>query len=269
MTALLVVYFSGATVNAMVLAGLMIALGVIVDDAIAYSANLMRRLRGGPGLSIFRTLLEGLGDVRGPLMFATAVVVLAAIPVFFMAGTTGALIHPVVKTYVVAVFASLLVAKTVTPALALLLLKDTQLVRHESAFSGWVKRMAEGVPAAVPAAAALAVVIAGIVGSTALIGALHDPSAADSARAFFGSDTRAAALLVGVALALVWHPSELRWRESRRAGMVLDAMGVVAFVWMIPRIAIESTANVMSPPSPAPEVPAPIWPPVLRSIVPA
>ncbi|MFN8152497.1 MAG: acyltransferase family protein [Solirubrobacterales bacterium] len=75
----------------------------------------------------------------------------------------------------------------------------------------------------------LAVVIAGIVASTALMGALHDPSVADGARAFFGTDTRAAALLVGVALALVWHPSELRWRESRRAGFVLDGLALVAF----------------------------------------
>jgi len=79
----------------------------------------------------------------------------------------------------------------------------------------------------------LAVVVAGIVGSTALMGALHDPSVADGARAFFGTDTRAAALLVGVALALVWHPSELRWRESRRAGRVLDGMALVAFVLLV------------------------------------
>ena len=79
----------------------------------------------------------------------------------------------------------------------------------------------------------LLLVIAGIVGSTALMGALHDPSAADGARAFFGTDTRAAALLVGVALALVWHPSELRWRESRRVGLILDGAALVAFALLL------------------------------------
>lgn len=79
----------------------------------------------------------------------------------------------------------------------------------------------------------LAVVIAGIIASTALMGALHDPAVADGARAFFGTDTRAAALLVGVALALVWHPSELRWRESRRAGLLLDGLALVAFALLL------------------------------------
>ncbi|MCB0866016.1 MAG: acyltransferase [Solirubrobacterales bacterium] len=79
----------------------------------------------------------------------------------------------------------------------------------------------------------LAVVIAGIIGSTALMGALHDPTVADGARAFFGTDTRAAALLVGVALALVWHPAELRWRESRRAGLVLDGLALLAFCLLL------------------------------------
>ena len=79
----------------------------------------------------------------------------------------------------------------------------------------------------------LAVVIAGIVASTALMGALHDPTVADGARAFFGTDTRAAALLVGVALALVWHPSELRWRSSRRVGLTLDGLAVVAFALLV------------------------------------
>ncbi len=79
----------------------------------------------------------------------------------------------------------------------------------------------------------LVLVLGGIVASTALMGALHDPTVADGARAFFGTDTRAAALLVGVALALVWHPSELRWRESRRAGWILDGLGVVAFALLL------------------------------------
>lgn len=79
----------------------------------------------------------------------------------------------------------------------------------------------------------LLLVITGIIGSTALMAALHDPTVADGARAFFGTDTRAAALLVGVALALVWHPSELRWRHSRRAGLVLDGLALVAFALLI------------------------------------
>jgi len=176
MAALLVIYLSGATVNAMVVAGLMVALGVVVDDAIVYANSLMRRLRGGPGVSIFRTLLEALADVRGPMIFATAIVLLLAVPALFMAGTPGALVDPLIKTYALAVLASLLVSMTLTPALAALLLRKTQLVRHESAFSGWLKGVAEKVPAGLSRAVAALVVIAGIAG-LALLPTLRLPPA--------------------------------------------------------------------------------------------
>jgi len=164
MTAMVVLYYSGATMNAMVLAGLMIAIGAVIDDAIVYAHSVMRRLRGGPGASIFRTLLEALAEVRGPMVFATVVVLLAAVPAFFMAGTTGALVHPVVRTYALAILASLVVAMTLTPALAMLLLQNSQLVRHETSLGAWLRNTGERLSPAVPRAAIALVVIAGIAG---------------------------------------------------------------------------------------------------------
>ncbi len=164
LAAVLVIVRSGATINAMVMAGLMIALGFVIDDAIVYAHALLRRLRAGPGTSIFRTLLEALADVRRPMMFAAAAILLAAVPVLFMAGTAGALIKPVVMTYGVAILASLAVALTVTPALGMLLLQNTQLVRHESAFSGWLRSWGEGMSPAASRAGIVLVVIAGIAG---------------------------------------------------------------------------------------------------------
>jgi Cu/Ag efflux pump CusA len=168
MAALLVIYASGATVNAMVVAGLMVALGIVIDDAIVYANGVMRRLRGGPGASIIGTLFEAFADVRGPMIFATAVVLLAAVPALFMAGSSGALINPLVKTYALAVLASLVVAMTLTPALALMLLQKTQLVRHETALGVWLKRVGEGMSPAVPRAGLALVVIAGIAGLVVL-----------------------------------------------------------------------------------------------------
>ena len=109
-------------------------------------------------------LLDALADVRHPVVFATAIVVLSAVPAFFMSGTSGALVQPLVMTYVLAVLAALLVALTLTPALGLLLLRSSQSVRHESAFSGWVKRVAEGLSPAVPRAGVALGVLAGIAG---------------------------------------------------------------------------------------------------------
>jgi Cu/Ag efflux pump CusA len=170
LAALLVLNQMGATVNVMVLAGLLAALAVIVDDAIAYSSNVMARLRGGPGASFSRTLLDALAEVRRPALFATAIVLLAAVPALFIAGTAGALIGPLVQAYCVAVVVSLIVAMTATPALSMLLMGRMQLVRHENAFSGWVRRTAEGMGPAMPRAAVALVVIAGIAGLVMLPG---------------------------------------------------------------------------------------------------
>jgi Cu/Ag efflux pump CusA len=164
MAAVLVINLSGATMNAMVIAGLMIALGVVIDDAIVYTHSVMRRLRGGPGASISRTLLEALAEVRGPMIFAAVVVALAAIPAFFMSGTPGALINPLAKTYVLAVAASLVVAMTLTPALAMLFLQKTQLVRHETALAAWLRGVGAGLSPAVPRAALALTVITGLAG---------------------------------------------------------------------------------------------------------
>ena len=112
----------------MVLAGLVIAVGVVVDDAIIDVENIVRRLRqhravgwrrldrvGGP---------ERLLEVRGPIVYATLIIVAAAVPVFLLDGLTGAFFRPLALSYTLAVMASMLVALTVTPALALILLRN-------------------------------------------------------------------------------------------------------------------------------------------------
>lgn len=169
MTAVLIVYFSGGTINAMVLAGLVVALGVVIDDGIVDAENFLRRLRKGTGRSTLRLLLDAGHETRGPMFFATAIVLLGVLPAAFMVGVPGAFVKPMVVSYVLAVLASFVVAMTVTPALALFLMQGARMERHESPFSTWYRNRSPR-SAASRAAVVLAVVltVAGIALAPAL-----------------------------------------------------------------------------------------------------
>ncbi len=123
--AVLVISYSGATINTMVLAGLVIALGEVVDDAIIDVENISRRLRQmhAEGIvSPFRVVLNASLEVRSAVVYASLIVVLAFMPVFFLDGLAGSFFRPLAFTYVISIMASLLVALTVTPALSYMLL---------------------------------------------------------------------------------------------------------------------------------------------------
>jgi Cu/Ag efflux pump CusA len=134
----LVLYVRGATINTMVLAGFVIALGAVVDDAIIDIENIVRRLRlhrkGGGGKSTARVILEASLEVRSAIVYATLIEVMALVPVFFLRGLSGAFFQPLAISYALAVLASMLVALTVTPALGLILLANAPLDRRESPF---------------------------------------------------------------------------------------------------------------------------------------
>ena len=134
--ALFVLHLQGVTLNAMVLAGLVIALGLIIDDAVVGVEHIMQRLRQNRREARPRStesiVLEASVEMRGVLFFATLVTLLAILPVFFMYGTTGAVFQPMALSYVVAVLAALVVALTVTPVLSLFLLSNTQFEGRES-----------------------------------------------------------------------------------------------------------------------------------------
>jgi CzcA family heavy metal efflux pump len=145
----LVLYERGATINVMVLAGLVIALGVIVDDAIIDVQNIVRRLRQhrreGSDKATSTIVLEASLEMRGPIVYATLIVVLAIVPVFFLTGLTGAFFQPLAFSYALAVLVSLLVALTVTPALSLILLSGAPLERRESPLARRLERGYESV----------------------------------------------------------------------------------------------------------------------------
>lgn len=128
LAAVLLLSFLGYTLNVMVIAGLVIALGEVVDDAIIDVENITRRLRLNravePAQSPFRVVLDASLEVRSAVVFASMIVVLVFVPVFFLEGLSGSFFRPLALAYVLAIAASLVVALTVTPALCLLLLRS-------------------------------------------------------------------------------------------------------------------------------------------------
>src|SRR5918999_6599429 len=170
--AALVLAARGETINTVVLAGLVIAIGVVVDDAIIDVENIWRRLRQQARehsrVPIQRIVLEASLEVRSPIVYATLINVVAVVPIFFMEGLSGAFFEPLALSYALAVLASMIVALTVTPALSLLLLRSARLERSDSALvralKGRYSRMLSGVLARpLPTVASIAVVaVAGL-----------------------------------------------------------------------------------------------------------
>jgi CzcA family heavy metal efflux pump len=132
----LVLYARGTTINTLILAGLAISVGVVVDDAIIDVENIVRRLRlhrrEGSTKSTGAIILEASLEVRSAIVYATLINVVAIAPVFFIEGVSGAFFQPLVISYGLAVLASMIVALTVTPALALILLHRASIERRES-----------------------------------------------------------------------------------------------------------------------------------------
>ncbi len=133
--AVMVLYWRGGTINTMVLAGLVIALGEVVDDAIIDVENIVRRLRlnrqAAQPRDAFSVVLAASLEVRSAVVYATMIVIFAFLPVFFLKGLAGSFFRPLATSYILAILASLVVALTVTPALCLLLLPSVAERRHQ------------------------------------------------------------------------------------------------------------------------------------------
>ncbi|MDV5825533.1 MULTISPECIES: efflux RND transporter permease subunit [Sphingomonadales] len=141
----LVLLWSGATINVMVIAGLVIALGEVVDDAIIDVENIARRLRLNRELAeprpAFEVVLAASLEVRSAVVFASLIVMLVFLPIFFLGGLAGTFFQPLAVAYVLAIGTSLLVALTVTPAMCLLLLPNAPLTtERDTRFVAGLKR---------------------------------------------------------------------------------------------------------------------------------
>ncbi|MER5337390.1 efflux RND transporter permease subunit [Micromonospora sp. NPDC002717] len=166
----LVLHWTGATINTMILAGLVIALGVLVDDAIIDVENIVRRIRqhrrAGSTRSTAAIILDASVEVRGPIVQATMIILVSTVPIFLLTGLTGSFFRPMAFAYGLAILASLLVALTVIPALALLLLARSPIERRESPLVRWLQRgytamLARIIPRPAVAYATVVLVLAG------------------------------------------------------------------------------------------------------------
>jgi CzcA family heavy metal efflux pump len=145
MASLLVLNLRDVPINVMTLAGLAIAIGAVVDDAIVDVENVVRRLRRlrqeGSTRSTASIIMEASLEVRGAIVYASLIEISALLPVFFLQGLSGAFFRPLATAYVVAGLVSPLIALTVTPALVLILLANAPIEHRPSPIIPWLHRV--------------------------------------------------------------------------------------------------------------------------------
>jgi len=147
LTTSVVLYFTGG-INTMTLGGLAIAIGALVDDAIIDVENIVRRLRENRALpeeqrrGALEVVYSASIEVRASIVLATAIILLAFSPLFFLSGIEGKLLMPLGVAFTVALAVSLLVALTLTPALCAWSLPESKAIREarEARFVQGLKR---------------------------------------------------------------------------------------------------------------------------------
>ncbi len=142
--ALLVLHLRGATINVMVLAGLVAALGILIDEAIVDVDHIMRSLHQNrqedSPRPIQQVILEAASEIRGGLFFTTLAILLAVLPLVFLQGTTGSLFQPLMASYAVAICAAFAVALVAVPVLSALMLSARPSERRDSLLVTWLGR---------------------------------------------------------------------------------------------------------------------------------
>ena len=128
----------------MVLSGLAIALGEVVDDAIIDVENIFRRLKQNRKLvkpkPIYQVVFDASMEVRKSVIFATLIIVLVFLPLLSLTGVAGKLFGPLGIAYIASIIASLFVAMTITPALCYLLLGKSDLQTNDSPVITYLKK---------------------------------------------------------------------------------------------------------------------------------
>ena len=128
LVSIIVLHYMGLTINTMSLGGMAIAIGSLVDDAIVDVENVYKRIRKtGSCLRIsnalpWRWFYDASREVRMPILNSTLIIVVSFVPLFFLSGMEGRMLVPLGIAFIVALFASTVVAFTLTPVLCSYLL---------------------------------------------------------------------------------------------------------------------------------------------------
>jgi len=151
LAAMIVLDWSGVSLNTITLGGFAIAIGVVVDDAIIDVENILRRLRENLARPqprpLFQVVLDASLEVRSAVVYATFIVALVFLPVLLMGGVEGRLFAPLGSSFILAILASLGVALTVTPALCFLFLSKVAPhvePHYVSGLKAWHRRWLAG-----------------------------------------------------------------------------------------------------------------------------
>ena len=136
LVAILVLEALGLTINTMSLGGMAIAIGSLVDDAIIDVENVFKRLRENHAkppeerLPVLKVVFEASKEIRTSVVNATIITIVAFIPLFFLDGMEGRMLRPLGISFIVSLFASMVVAVTLTPVLCSYLLTGEKVLKR-------------------------------------------------------------------------------------------------------------------------------------------
>lgn len=151
LVSILTLHYMGLTINTMSLGGMAIAIGSLVDDAIVDVENVYKRLRENrlkpedERLGTLEVVFNASKEVRMPILNSTLIIVVSFVPLFFLSGMEGRMLVPLGIAFIVALFASTVVALTLTPVLCSYLLgsNGTKKALKESVVAVWMKGIYE------------------------------------------------------------------------------------------------------------------------------
>ncbi len=135
LTAVLALKALGLTINTMSLGGMAIAIGSLVDDAIIDVENVYKRLRENHALPAeerkptLKVVFDASVEIRSSIVSATVITIVAFLPLFFLSGMEGRMLRPLGISFIVSLFASMIVAVTLTPVLCSFLLTGDKTLR--------------------------------------------------------------------------------------------------------------------------------------------
>ncbi|MGY6741393.1 MAG: efflux RND transporter permease subunit [Cecembia sp.] len=150
LVAILTLKWMGFTINTMSLGGMAIAIGDLVDDAIIDVENVFKRLKENAKLplaekrDILEVIFNASFEIRHSIINATFIIIVAFLPLFFLSGMEGKLLAPLGIAFIVALFASLVIAITLTPVLCSFLLTDEKRLMKEERESWLVEKLQLG-----------------------------------------------------------------------------------------------------------------------------